>query len=409
MIYAEGQKRKEIRRSHDRAPTDQSRLGRRQPRPLQPLVKKGLLSADAIGSEPPSQPIQEASVVTLDISPSIDFGQPPESAERNEVLLPGELNTSGQPPLPVPPFFQPVIEPNSMDSLSDWGLLPFDVSFPAINFHDNVDSNMSLLRTNPAQFLSRWEDPYNISNALENPAVVNNRHELTRHGQVFRKDSNTQLLESSPFHKQHNSSTMEKSQNPEIQDLSHQLTYPVFEVENQVEDQDIIVLPDPYTNSIRHNQNSMLNAALHNARAIGISLHNLLTSKPSSPFYRPINAADDPTALLAAARRPSFPENLQPTLPQILYPHHAFLDLLPFPVLRARAIALAGRNPQIYDSWDLKKDIMLGGLLCWRPERCSDGVGSGSSGQPWDIGSWEVAPWFLKKWRMLMVEDVGDV
>lgn len=297
-----------------------------------------------------------------------------------------------------------------MDSLSDWGLLPFDVTFPALNFHDNMDSNMSLLRTNPIQFSSRRDDPYNIPNALENPGVVKSRHELTCYGQVFQNDFTAQLLGPSPLHKQHDLSTMEKGHNPEIQGLNHQLSYPVFEAENRVEVQeDIMVLPDPYTNSIRHNQNSMLNAALHNARAIGISLHNLLTSKPSSPFYRSINAADDPKALLAAARSPSFPENLQPTLPQILYPHHAFLDLLPFPVLRARAIALAGRNPQIYDSWDLKKDIMLGGLLCWRSERCSDGVGSGPSGQPWDIGSWEVAPWFLKKWRMLMVEDVGDV
>lgn len=31
-----------------------------------------------------------------------------------------------------------------------------------------------------------------------------------------------------------------------------------------------------------------------------------------------------------------------------------------------------------------------------------------ANGQPWDGRSWEVAPWFLRKWRMLMVGEEGS-
>jgi len=94
--------------------------------------------------------------------------------------------------------------------------------------------------------------------------------------------------------------------------------------------------------------------------------------------------------------QPILPAHLQPTLPQILFPHHAYLDLIPFPVLRARAITLAATRPQLFHPMDLKKDIMQDGLV----HLSSEGNGNGKS---WDMRYWKMEPLFLKKWRMLVV------
>ena len=159
-------------------------------------------------------------------------------------------------------------------------------------------------------------------------------------------------------------------------------------------------LPWPTKTNLWLPQPSILTAALHNALSLNITLPSLLTSSPLSPFYRSSTLpSDDPVALLSTASNPSFPPHLQPTLPQILFPHHAYLDLVPFPVLRARAITLAVTSPRLFDPMDLKRDIMGDGLVYSRAE---------ANGQPWDGRSWEVAPWFLRKWRMLMVGEEGS-
>jgi hypothetical protein len=105
--------------------------------------------------------------------------------------------------------------------------------------------------------------------------------------------------------------------------------------------------------------------------------------------------ADDTASLLAIARKPWIPTHLQPTLAQILFPHYPYLDLLPFPIMRERAITFAS----MFNPMELKLDIFRNGLACYPHSRNGD---SFSSKQPWDIGSWEVKPWFLKKWRLLM-------
>lgn len=142
-------------------------------------------------------------------------------------------------------------------------------------------------------------------------------------------------------------------------------------------------------------------AYMHVAILLGITLHDLANSKPSSPFYRQTTADDDPKVLLATAAIPSLPAHLQPTLPQILFPHNPNLDLLPFPVLRARAITLAATTPQLVNPKELKMDILRDGLICWYSRNDDDN----GIGQPWDIHSWEAASWFKKKWRMLFDEE----
>lgn len=161
------------------------------------------------------------------------------------------------------------------------------------------------------------------------------------------------------------------------------------------------LLPDFYKPYPRRSKLSPSIAYMHVAILLGITLHDLANGKHSSPFYRQTTAEDDPKALLAAAAIPSLPAHLQPTLPQILFPHNPNLDLLPFPLLRARAITLAATTPQLVNLKELKMDILRDGLVCWHSSNDDDN----GTGQPWDIHSWEAASWFKKKWRMLFDEE----
>jgi len=155
---------------------------------------------------------------------------------------------------------------------------------------------------------------------------------------------------------------------------------------------------DPCTNYIQLWQGSAWTASIYIAMSLNLNLEFIQSSEWQSPFYRATTLGDDPATLLATAQVPYAPANLQPTLPQILFPHHAYLDLIPFPVFRARAITLANtvHGPRC-DLLDLKRDINAG-LVCWSPGNGTDG----GNVQPWDVRSWKAAPWFLKKWRMLI-------
>ncbi|KIX03234.1 uncharacterized protein Z518_06786 [Rhinocladiella mackenziei CBS 650.93] len=163
--------------------------------------------------------------------------------------------------------------------------------------------------------------------------------------------------------------------------------------------------PDPYLNSIQFSRTTTFLGLLCNARCIGISLQDLLTPQHPSPFYDPAKANAPPQVLLATATKPSIPVDLRPTLPQVIFPHPAYLDLLPFPGLRARAITLAATMPHVFNPLDLKWDFLEDGLICWRSRTC----GGGEPGQPWDMRSWEAAPWFLQKWSMLIKGGNGEI
>ena len=169
-------------------------------------------------------------------------------------------------------------------------------------------------------------------------------------------------------------------------------------------------LPDPGRNCIQFSQTKILQACFQNAQSMGFHVQDVIMPQciQTSPFYRPLTPADDPKKLLAAVTNPSTPAHLKPTLPQLLYPHPAFMDLIPIPVFRARAITLAATQPQFFDVWELKKDIIVeDGLVFWGS--MSSGVSSGGQGQPWDMRSWEAAPWFLRKWRTLVDGEEGEV
>ncbi|KAF7171089.1 hypothetical protein CNMCM5623_003545 [Aspergillus felis] len=142
----------------------------------------------------------------------------------------------------------------------------------------------------------------------------------------------------------------------------------------------------------------LLTACVYNAAALGISIDQFSSyncMSLSSPFYRPYTAMSvDPSSLLATVTRPGIPVHLRPTLPQILFPHHPLLDLLPLPALRAKAITFSATAPSLLDAVEFKRDIVeRGGIVC-SPE-------SARGMQPWDMRAWTIAPWFSRKWRLL--------
>lgn len=157
---------------------------------------------------------------------------------------------------------------------------------------------------------------------------------------------------------------------------------------------------DPVMNSIQTVQDTIRMAVLNNALCLGFDIDQLTTCGASymSPFFRSITAQDSPRELFASTLQISIPIHLQPTMAQILVPHHASLDLIPLPLLRERAIMFSFAEPHKFDLWDLKLDIYTRrGLVC-RSHRI------GGTCQPWDEKSWEAMPWFLKKWSMTSAE-----
>ncbi|KAK9364435.1 hypothetical protein V1509DRAFT_643692 [Lipomyces kononenkoae] len=155
-------------------------------------------------------------------------------------------------------------------------------------------------------------------------------------------------------------------------------------------------------NSIR--QVSTIDAYLWNANALGIPIERFYAGeKCTSPFYCPGIGSMDEIKALQLKYGQKIPPHLRPTTAQIVYQHHPFLDILPFPSMRSRVILFASASPPMVDIMDLKLDIMQDGLICWHADR------TGNYGNPTDMRSWEAAPWFLRKWRTVFGEKESEV
>lgn len=106
---------------------------------------------------------------------------------------------------------------------------------------------------------------------------------------------------------------------------------------------------------------------------MGLKVEDVLMPErlASSPFYQPMVApTDDPKRLLEDVTSPSTPVHLKPTLPQVLYPHPAFLDLISTPDFRVRVIASLATHPHVIDMMDLKKDVAYEyGITYWSIEQ----------------------------------------
>lgn len=162
-------------------------------------------------------------------------------------------------------------------------------------------------------------------------------------------------------------------------------------------------LANPYKNSFGLVLYDTVDAFLANARALDFDIAELYKEVMPSPFHHPhVKGAGDVEAIMAATS-PDYPDQLRPVASQIIYSHRPYLDLLPFPTFRARAIALASLDPPMFDEWELKQDIVNDGLYCWRSSTVTTGQ------QPWDMRSWEAAPWFLNKWSFLVGGEEGEL
>ncbi|KAI0184901.1 hypothetical protein EV127DRAFT_221725 [Xylaria flabelliformis] len=156
--------------------------------------------------------------------------------------------------------------------------------------------------------------------------------------------------------------------------------------------------------SLEENSTTVFRACLSNAICIGLSLTELMyCERPCmSPFYQPMaQRNDDPAALVATSSYDSLPPSLRPTPAQILIPHHACLDLIPLPRLRERAILMCAALPHTFSLWGMKLDIYTRNALVCHGRDTSSGLVS----EPWDMRSWQAAPWFVSKWKMAVDAD----
>lgn len=60
------------------------------------------------------------------------------------------------------------------------------------------------------------------------------------------------------------------------------------------------------------------------------------------------------------------------------------------------------------DEDELCDDLQKDGLICWG-STLGGGNDATGSGAPWDLRSWEAAPWFMKKWWILIGGKEGEI
>lgn len=156
---------------------------------------------------------------------------------------------------------------------------------------------------------------------------------------------------------------------------------------------------------------TIFTAMLQNALALGFDLLEMSACAATymSPFYRAdAKPQDNPSQLTSQALAmtgrdvDTVPFSLRPTLAQVLIPHHASLDLIPFPQFRDRIIMLSAGLPHLFNLWELKMDVYVRGALVVS----SSALQSGTC-QPWNWKSWEATPWFLRKWSMAVNSEPG--
>jgi hypothetical protein len=166
-------------------------------------------------------------------------------------------------------------------------------------------------------------------------------------------------------------------------------------------------LPDIRRNNIRIKQVQMVAACVANASSLGLSLESLNCDSGESPFFRE-SVSESAAKTACQGDFPDLKMHLRPCAAQLMYRHHPYIDVLPFPTFRERLIKLACAEEPMIDEDELCKDLENDGLICW-----GSSLGGGSaakgSGAPWDIRSWEAQDWFMKKWWILVGGAEGEI
>ncbi|KAJ9617304.1 hypothetical protein H2200_001025 [Cladophialophora chaetospira] len=147
-------------------------------------------------------------------------------------------------------------------------------------------------------------------------------------------------------------------------------------------------LPSPLVNHLQLVGESCFAATMSIAQCLGISMQSYINDHPS-PFTTASNANVH-----------IIPVDLRPTAYQLILPHPAYLDCIPFPHFRSMAIYLSSMKR--LDHCSLFLDLMHDGMVCWGRERASVQYGrSMRDGVAWNRRSWEVRGWFWRKWSWI--------
>ncbi|KAI1349815.1 hypothetical protein F5Y01DRAFT_288172 [Xylaria sp. FL0043] len=167
-------------------------------------------------------------------------------------------------------------------------------------------------------------------------------------------------------------------------------------------------LPDPYANTLRLERMCTIQALERNCMAIGITLGMCCLADSVSPFFRRITrntSADEHFIRSVQGIFQTIKPDLRPWPQQITVGHHPFIDVLPFPSVRANLIGSIG----MIDEDEFFRDS-LSGLVCWGgtgvSRRNTSGAGTGT---PWDVRSWEAKQWFIQKWWFILGGDEGEL
>lgn len=153
-----------------------------------------------------------------------------------------------------------------------------------------------------------------------------------------------------------------------------------------------------YANTITLKSSPWMSASLANAEFLGITHESLMLGSSESPFTQ--------QHILPFKVDKDIITDMTPTMVQYTKSHHPYLDLIPWPSFRSKAIIAISVTPPLIDEEDLCLDLMNNALRCWGSMRSQHGRGEGT---PWDMRSWEAAPWFIAKWAMLMDGDGGEI
>jgi hypothetical protein len=83
------------------------------------------------------------------------------------------------------------------------------------------------------------------------------------------------------------------------------------------------------------------------------------------------------------------PPSLLPTELQKTVPHHGYIDMIPFPILRDRIL----ETLSVINEEELCRDLQSDDWKIWGKK-------------PWEPGSWEFAQDFVLKWWFLLDDDI---
>lgn len=146
---------------------------------------------------------------------------------------------------------------------------------------------------------------------------------------------------------------------------------------------------------------SLLSALLVNMQHMNMAPRFMLARGSSSRFSQALDQAEDGHDMYSA-----IPPDLRPTPAQRTFPHHAYIDLIPWPQFRSNVLHSANGSPPL-DQGDLCMDLANGGVRCWGNAIVS--LHGRGEGVPWDSRSWEALPWFLDKYQHLTGGPDGEI